>query len=342
MELRALRELPGDGSRLVQVSCGEVHVRQGGEQGRRRRARPVEWFECTFEDVTGDSRPPAGELDRGTRTRGAGIVVESFEQLLGFLEPALTDPEVGQPNERSGPQRAVTEAPQPHGVHERLIGLGPASRRRQHAAVVRPAERRHRRQVPAPGDVLTDADPLIGPPDVVGVLTGREQLAEDLFEHGEVVDLVPGDRGQGLVEQVHPLLGAIGVHPAGAEVGQRHQLEVGVADRPGDGQRRGEVLLLARPVSLEHAAVERHPTRLGRVGGGLRLRPCDPAVHDRPVAQHRTMHERQRSGDADRSQLVTRGAVRAVGMFPRLDRAREVLLEVGRPGQPLHRVAVPR
>ena len=110
---------------------------------------------------------------------------------------------------------------------------------------MRAAERRHRRQVPAGGDRLAHADPLVRPHHVVGVLACREQLAEDLLEDAEVVDLVAGDGGQRLVEQHHALLGAVAVDEAGAEVGEGHELEVGVTQLAGDGQRLPEALLLA-------------------------------------------------------------------------------------------------
>jgi hypothetical protein len=77
----------------------------------------------------------------------------------------------------------------------------------------------------------------------VGVLTGREELAEDLLDHLEVVDVVPGDGGERLVELQHALHGPVAVHQAGAEVGERDELEVDVADAPGGGEGFVESLL---------------------------------------------------------------------------------------------------
>ena len=91
------------------------------------------------------------------------------------------------------------------------------------------AEGRDRRQVPALCDGFAHADPLIRPSDVVRVLARGEQLAEDLLDDEEVFDVATGDSGERLVEQQHPLLDAIVVHQARAEVGESRELEVGVA-----------------------------------------------------------------------------------------------------------------
>ena len=184
------------------------------------------------------------ELDRGERARRVGVAVETVEQLLGLLEASLADAQVGEPGERAAAQRAVTERPQPHGLGQRGIGLGPAPGRGEHAAVVRAAERRHRGKAASLGDRLADPDPLIGAGDVVGVLARREELAEDLLQHAEVVDVAARDRGERLVEEHHALLGPVGVHEARAEVGERHELEIAVAEAASHLEGLAKQLLL--------------------------------------------------------------------------------------------------
>gem|GEM_PF-6526636 len=93
----------------------------------------------------------------------------------------------------------------------------------------------------------------------MGVLAGREQLAEDLLEHAEVVHLLPGHGSQRLVQQQHPLLGPIGMDEAGAEVGERHELEVGVTEASRQLKRLAEARLLRDPVGFEHRAVLQDP-----------------------------------------------------------------------------------
>ena len=108
-----------------------------------------------------------------------------------------------------------------------IVGLRPAAGCGEDAAVVGAAVRPHRRQLPALGDLLADADPLLGTADVLGVLAGGEQLAEDLLDDDEVLDLTTGHRGQRLVEQQHALLDAVVMDQARAEVGQRGEGQVG-------------------------------------------------------------------------------------------------------------------
>ena len=168
------------------------------------------------------------------------------------------------------------------------------------------------------GDRLADPDPLVGARHVVRVLAGREQLAEDLLEDAEVVDLAAGDRGERLVEEHHALLGPVGVDEARAEVGERHELQIGVAEPAGHLERLAEVLLLAGAVALEHAEVERHPPALGRLArlAEQRLRPGEPAARHRPVADDRAVHVGERPGDADRADLVAGVAMGGVRPLP--------------------------
>ena len=158
-----------------------------------------------------------------------GVTIEAVEELLGFFEATLSDPQVGQANQRARTKRAVPESPDPHGVAQRDVSFAPSSGRGQQTAVVRPAERGHGRQVPTRGDVLSDPDPLIGPVDVVRVLARREELAEDLLDDREVIDVPARYRGQRLVEQQHALIDAVVVDEARAEIRERCELERCVA-----------------------------------------------------------------------------------------------------------------
>ncbi len=222
----------------------------------------IDLVEGALEDVDGERRLALDQMDRGDGAgrRGVGRDVDVGEQLLGFLESSLHDAEIGEADEGAvAQQRALTEAPEPHRFGQRGVGLGPASGGGQHAAVVRAAERGDCRKPSAVGDRLADADPLIGTRDVVRVLACREELAKDLLEHHEVVDLAARHRGECLVEQQHALLGAVGVDEACSEVGERHELQVGVAEAAGQHECLPEERLLAGPVALEHRDVERHP-----------------------------------------------------------------------------------
>ena len=184
-------------------------------------------------------------------------------------------------------------------------------------------------------DRLADPDPLVGAVHVVGVLARGEQLAEDLLEHEEVVDLAARDRGQRLVEQHHALLGAVGVHEARAEVGERHELEVGVAVSAGDpsASRKGPACGRGRRSNMpmlsatQPAWASRPPAR------EQGARPGEPAAHHRAVADDRAVHVRERPGDQDGAQQLAGGSIGGVGQLPALDRPRVVELEVVLPGQ---------
>ena len=218
---------------VVEHVAREVHVDQQRQQWSRRGTRRIDLVEGPLEDVSGEGGLSLGEVDRGDRTGRFGVVggVDPVEQLLGVLEPALADAQVGQPDERAAAQhRSATEGPQPDGFGQRRVGFRPAAGGGQDAAVMRAAEGRDGRKPTPFGDRLTDPDPLVGAGDVVGVLAGREELAEDLLEDQEIVDLAARHGGERLVEERHALLRTVGVDEACPEVGERHELQVGVGE----------------------------------------------------------------------------------------------------------------
>ena len=261
------------------------------------------------------------------------------EQLLGLLEPPLPDPQVGQPGERAATQVALTESPEPDGFGQRDVRLGPPTRRRQQPAVVRAAERRDRREPPSLGDRLTDADPLVRARDVVRALTRREELAEDLLQDTEVVDLTARHCRKRFVEQQHALFGPVGVDEARSEVGQRVELQVGVAEAASYLERLTEEDLLAGAVTLEHAALERHPPAFARLPvPQQRRRAGQPPAHDRGVAEDHAVHVRERPCNAHRAEQVAGVAMGGVRSLPFLDGLRVVALEIGRAGQPLDHI----
>ncbi len=128
-----------------------------------------------------------------------------LEKLFGLLEAALSNPQLGQAHEGTRTKRAVSETPDPHGVAQRRVGFAPSAGRGEQPAVVRATERCHGRQLSTRRDVLTDPDPLIGPVHIVRVLARREELAEDLLDDREVIDIASRHCRQGLVEEQHAL-----------------------------------------------------------------------------------------------------------------------------------------
>ena len=251
--------------RFLGRSRGKMHVDEERQHRRGGGARRVHLGEGALEDITGQPGVASREVDRRERTGRirVRVRVDAVEQLVGLFEAALADAQVGKSHECALAQpRAPAEAPDPDRLGERRVRFWPSSCRSEHTAVVSPAEGSDERQVPPLRDGLTHADPLVGPRDVVRVLARGEELAEHLFHHEEVVDVATSNSGQRLVEQHHPLLGAVPVHEARAEVGERGELEVGVAVPARLGQRRAELRFLAWSVVFEHADVQSHPAGL--------------------------------------------------------------------------------
>ncbi len=319
----------------------EVHVDEDCEEGSRRCARAIDLVERPLQHVHRQRGIAASEVDGGERAGCGRVGIEPLEQLLRFLEPPLPDAEIREPNECSAAQNRAAQVPAPDGVGECGISLGPATGCREDPAVMRAAERRHGGKVPTLRDRVTDAHPLVGPGDVVCVLARREQLAEDLFHDVEVVDLAARYGREGLVEEHHALFGPVVVDEARPEVRERHELQVAVIEAASRLERFAERLLLPGPVALEHAEVERHPSRLGGVARVReeRLRPCDPPAHDRGVADHRAVRVRERPRHPDRATLVPGLAVGRVGALPVLDRTSEVALEIRRARHALDHLA---
>jgi hypothetical protein len=337
----ARRQRVEGGAGLAGGALVELDVDEQREQGGRRGAAGLDLGEGPLQDVAGARRLAGCEVDGRQRAGSVGVDVEADEEPAGLLQPALPDPQVGEPDERTRPQpRPLPQAPEAHGAGQRGVGLGPVAGRGHEPAVVGAAEGGHGREAAALGDRLADADPLLGPGDVVGVLAGREQLAEDLLQHHEVLDLVARHGGQRLVEQEHALLDPVGVHEAGAEVGQRDELQVHVADGAAHGDRLAQERLLPPLVRLEHAPVERDPPRLALIGGDGQqaLGPGHPAAVDRHVADEGAVHVAERPGHPHRAHVPVVAPVGRVGPLPQLDRRREVELDVGGPGEALQRV----
>jgi hypothetical protein len=184
-------------------------------------------------------------MDGCKRARRIHVARETVEQLLGFVEAPLPDTQISQPGQRATAQRAVTKTSQADGLGQCAIGFEPASSGRQDTAVVGAAERRDSRKASPFRNRLPDTDPLIGARHVVRVLAGREELAEDLLQNAEVVDIAAGHRGERLVEEHHAFFRPVGTHEARAEVRERHELEVAVAKAACELERLSKALLLS-------------------------------------------------------------------------------------------------
>src|SRR6185437_8102645 len=189
-----------------------------------------------------------------------------------------------------------------------------------------------RRQPVPRGDGFTHPDPLVRATNVVRVLAGREQLAEDLLDGANVVYLVPDDRGEGLVEKWHAVVSAIVVYEARAVVGHLGELEICVVVPVRDADRVVQQRVPTSALTLEHRRVQRHPARFGGFAGSgeQRLRPGQPAAHHCDIPSDLTVHARQRARHAHRPHRVAIRTVGRVGPLPRRYRRGEVKVEIPR------------
>ena len=205
---------------------------------------------------------------------------------------------------------------------------------------MRAAEGRDSGQSSALGDHLADSDPLVGARHIVGVLACREELAEDLLEHEEVFDIAAGDGRERFVEQHHALFVAVAVHEAGTEIGQRHKLQICVALNSSDSQRLPKAHLLRRPVTLEHAEVQRNPPALGRIRRVTQERFCarQPTAAYCPVTNDCKIHVREGASDAHHPDVIAGVPMRGVGPLPGPNCQGKVHLEIRHPRQPLDHV----
>ncbi len=262
MRRRAHREGVRSDLRFLGRASSEMHVDQQRQHRRGSGARRVHLGQSALEDVARQPGLAAREVNRreGTGCIDVRVRMHSVEQLLRLFEATLADAQVGKPDERAlAKARTAAEPPQAYCFCEGRVGFWPPTRSGEHTSVVRAAERGDERQVSPLCDGFAHADPLVGPRDVVRVLTRGEQLAEDLLDDEEVFDFPAGDGRERLVEQQHPLLDAVAVHEARAEVGEGRELEVGVAVPAGFGQRVAEQCFLAHAIAFEHPDVEGDP-----------------------------------------------------------------------------------
>ena len=163
------------------------------------------------------------------------------------------------------------------------------------------------------------------------VLACREELAEDLLDHREVVDVASRHGRQRFVEEQHALIDAVVVDEARAEIRERWRTRATSRhDWRAYARASSVVLLLDHSVRLEHALVERHPPglRARTFVGEQRHRTRKPSLHHRPIADDRQVHVRQRSGDTDRAHTVCLAAVGLVRRAPQLDRQQILVIQI--------------
>ena len=161
-----------------------------------------------LQQVAGQRGLAAGQVQRGQRADRVRVPVQAAQQLGRVLEPALPDPQVGQPDHRGLPAGGDAAVEVPGRGQQLGLGLGPAAGGGEDAAVVGPAERGDDRAAldPAGGG----PHPLVRPGHVVDQLAGPEEAAEHRVDGGQVGHLAGAGGGHRLVEVHQALLDPVG------------------------------------------------------------------------------------------------------------------------------------
>jgi hypothetical protein len=145
-------------------------------------------------------------------------------------------------------------------------------------------------------------------------------------------------RRRGLVQPAHAGLDLPPLDQQDPFVGERVELQVGVAESPGDVHGRVDVPLLLDGIVRRQHAGERDPAPLRAVAGGLGQSPTalQPAAGGGAVAVHGQVVEGEVVGGEPRGMPgLTPGAEPGVGALPEIDRPAVVALPVPDLRQPV-------
>ena len=162
------------------------------------------------------------------RAQRAGVLRAPCEQLLGFGHPALQDAQLGERGERRCAHRRHVALVDLERVLQGALGVGPATRRHEHAGVDRAAGAEQRRRAVLARELVDELAPLRRALPVAGRGRRHDQVAVRLGERVDVANAPRGRRRERLLEQLHPLLLAAGVDLGAPEQAEREDLEVAV------------------------------------------------------------------------------------------------------------------
>ena len=252
-----------------------------------------------LQQVGGQRGLAPGQVQRGQRADRVRVLVEAAQQLGRVLQPALPEPQVGQPDDRGLPAGGHAAVELPGRGQQLGLCLVPAAGGGEDAAVVGPAERGDDRAALHPaGD---GPHPLVRPGDVVDQLAGPEEAAEHRVDGGKVAHLAGAGRGHRLVEVHQALLDPVGEDHQPAEVAERLELDVRVAAAPAGRDRLAQQGFPGRRVRLAERAEDQQPALLRAVRAGvgeLCAGPGQPAALHRPLAEHAAADPAEGSGHA--------------------------------------------
>ena len=217
------------------------------------------------------------------------------EQLVGLLEPALTDAQRGEPGQRLGVQAGTGAVGDPQPGGQLPLGVGPAALGGEHAAVVDAALGVQERAAVGRDEVVGHLAPLRRPLEVVGQLTGVEHVAAGVDDGVQRRSLPAQGRRHRLVEQSEPAAASPLPTRMMPELGQRERAP-GRRHRP-PGPRRGPARSAPRR-RPDRSSGRRGPPTANRAAPRAErfqqpVRPPEPAVGGGEVGEVRLVGDRQ-------------------------------------------------
>lgn len=210
-------------------ASGQLDVDEHGEQSALNRVLEAARGQGSFQNVPGQLRLPASEVQRRERPHCVLVLLEPGEQVARLLQPALVQAQVRQPAQHVAADLAVLAGKHVQRAGKLSFGLGPPARRGQDAPVVRAAVPANRGEPPPPHVVVRRAQPLLSASDVVRALAGMEQPTEDTFHDRQVLNITGADNRQRLVETGHSLADVAGEAEHDPQGRERVALEVRIA-----------------------------------------------------------------------------------------------------------------
>ena len=266
------------------------------------------------------------------------------QQSLGLVEAALQDAQTGQPYHRTRPQTRIAFRVETQRPIQFVLGLRPSPGGDEDPAVVHAADRRRPGDVGPAGQRVGHRGPLLGPPDVQRHLAGEQHLAVDLTGRGRADHLATAGGGGRLVQMAHALAEPSSFDQGHARVGQRVELQVGVAVAAGDVEGGRDVPVLGVPVVSGQHAGQLDPSPLRTVARhlGQAATALEPAAGDGQVRVHGRIVEGQVIGrELRRVPGLSAGAEAGVRALAQVDGGRVVALPVADLGQPVEGLGRP-
>ena len=208
---RDLGQAAGGGRTAVDVARSQMRVDEQVQSRDEMRPVLLEAMEAVLEAAAGGWRVATSQQQRRHRQRlvrfGVDALAEMGQQLIGFLEATLTDPQGGQTGQRLGVQARAGTVGDPQTDDQLALGVVPATLGRQHAPVVDAALGVQERTAVGGHELVGHLAPLRRPLHVAGQLAGVQHVAAGVHDGVQRRALTGQRGGHRLIDQREPVAG---------------------------------------------------------------------------------------------------------------------------------------